>query len=613
MLDTAAVAHYEQSDASLLAMTPAIPRMPRAEVKSTWPDMRLYLENRLSALRNWRLSWWEYWARLAENILPRRYHWLITPNSMNRGLPINQAILDTTPMDAVNVCSAGMMSGLTNPARPWFKFKVAIANYVLDHAGQMWLEEVERRVYAVLAGSNFYTSMAQMYEDLVVFGTAPVIIYEDKTDVIRLFNPCAGEYYLAVGSDFRVNTLYRTFVLTVMQLVEMFGLDNCPAEVRGLWVTKGSNLDTEIIVAHAIEPNFAAAMPGQDANLGKIGGGFTWREYYWLWGKSSEKPLSVRGFRDEPFIAPRWKTTSNDAYGRSPGMDALGDVVQLHVMTRRYNEAVEKGVRPPMQADVKLRNEPSSTLPGKITYVTDVEKGGMRAIYEMPPAFLEPMAKEMEALRGRVRSRFFNDQFLMISQMEGVQPRNELEIIERRGEKLQVLGPVVESQQGELAKALRRVVSIMGRRQLLPPKPPSIAKVPVEIEFVSMFSLAQKAAQTATMERTINVGAKMQSVFPEVLDNINPDEFFQTYADMTAFPANCLNGPDAIQKLRATRRQQQKAQQAAQHAAALAPVAADTAKTLSDTDTGGGLSALQVMLGQQGAPSVGPVQGSMGA
>jgi hypothetical protein len=29
-----------------------------------------------------RLSWWEHWAKLAEAILPRRYHWLIVPNTM---------------------------------------------------------------------------------------------------------------------------------------------------------------------------------------------------------------------------------------------------------------------------------------------------------------------------------------------------------------------------------------------------------------------------------------------------------------------------------------------------------------------------------------------------
>lgn len=57
----------------------------------------------------------------------------------------------------------------------------------------------------------------------------------------------------------------------------------------------------------------------------------------------------------------------------------------------------------------------------------------------------------------------------------------------------------------------------------------------------------------------------------------------------------------------AARQQTQQVQQATGgYRAAVAPVAADTAKTLSETDTGQGLSALQVMLGQQLAPTVQP-------
>ncbi len=41
----------------------------------------------------------------------------------------------------------------------------------------------------------------------------------------------------------------------------------------------------------------------------------------------------------------------------------------------RKAEVIEKMVRPPMGADPELKNEPSSTLPGHITYV-DTQHGG---------------------------------------------------------------------------------------------------------------------------------------------------------------------------------------------------------------------------------------------
>src|SRR5262245_15579445 len=165
-----------------------------------------------------------------------------------------------------------------------------------------------------------------MFEDLVTFGTAPIIIYEDLQDIIRCYNPCPGEYFLASDSTFRVGTFYRLFVMTVAQIVGMFGLENCPADVRGLWQSKGGSLETEKIIAHAIEPNFPIAGVS-DGGVSIVPGEYPWRELYWVWSSSADQPLSKRGFKDPPFIAPRWAITSNDAYGRSPAMDALPDIM----------------------------------------------------------------------------------------------------------------------------------------------------------------------------------------------------------------------------------------------------------------------------------------------
>jgi hypothetical protein len=57
----------------------------------------------------------------------------------------------------------------------------------------------------VMSESNFYPSMAQLYMDLSAFGSACAIIYEDFDDVIRCYNPCAGEYYFANSSKGKVD------------------------------------------------------------------------------------------------------------------------------------------------------------------------------------------------------------------------------------------------------------------------------------------------------------------------------------------------------------------------------------------------------------------------
>lgn len=523
---------------------------------------------------------------------------------MSRGLAINSAIKDPTGTQAVRICTAGMASGLIPSSRPWFKLKTGL-RVKPDRDGKLWFQQVEDIVYRIFAGSNFYQAGYQMLEDAVVFGTAPVLIYEDPKDIVRFYNPCAGEYYLGSGSDLRTDSFYRTFVMTVLQCVQMFGLENCGPDVQTLWENKGAGLETEVIVAHAIEPNFSLEMPGMRPNLGVVPGGFTYREYYWLWGRYTPKPLSVRGFRTKPFIAPKWATTSNDPYGRSVGMDALPDILQLHTMTVRQAEAIEKLVRPPMLANLALKNQPSSILPGKVTYVEDITKG-MASIFDIK-LDIEHMAQLIEKIEARVQKWFFNDLFQMMANLEGVQPRNDMEIAERRGEKLQVLGPVVENITSEMAGLVSRTIQIAGRRGLLPPQPASLRGMPLEIEFDTMVQVAQRATQTASMERALTVTTNIMKAAPDkhVEDVLNWGQTLREYLDRIQFPENCKNGEEEEQGIKQARQKamadSQKQQAQAQALTHTAPAVAGAAKDLGDVDVGGGLNAMQLLSGMGGA------------
>lgn len=588
------LAYYERASPTLLTQERSTPPKQPPVPVDWWPELRQHVETRLVSMRNWRLSWWEHWALLAEYILPRRYHWLITPNTMSRGLPINKDIVDPTGVQAMRICAAGLMSGLTSPSRPWFKMKPALTNFEPDRDSQLWLDEVENRMYRIMAGSNCYESLAQMYEDIVVFGTSPVIVYEDALDTIRLYNPCAGEYMLATSPAFRVESLYRMFNLTTAQMVEMFGLENCPVDVQEMWRTKGQSLEVERVVAHAIEPNFPIAKRDGIGEINPLRGDFTYREVFWVYGYQAEKPLSLRGFKDCPFVAPRWATTSNDAYGRSVGMDVLPDIMQLQVMVKRKAEAVEKIVRPPLKASVSLKNEPSSILPGHITYVQD-PKDGIGPIYTVNPD-IRHLMEDIQDVRTRVKTGFFNDLFLMLEQAE----KNNMtayEVAQRQQEKMQVLGPVIERMQNEaLSPLIQRVFAIMQRKQMFPPLPARMRGMPLQIEYISMLAQAQKAAATAGIERVVALVGNMAAVTPEIVDTLDTDEIVLEFGDMLNVPHKVFRDKEAIMKRRAARQQQQAAQKQLEMASHAAQVLPQAAQTMSQTQIGGGQSALDMML-----------------
>ena len=97
---------------------------------------------------------------------------------------------------------------------------------------QDWLSDCTSRLMEVLGASNFYTAIATAHHDNVVFGTAPVICYEDFEDVVHFFTPCAGEYMVGLNAKLEPDTLYREYTLTIDEAVKTFGLEALSVSTR---------------------------------------------------------------------------------------------------------------------------------------------------------------------------------------------------------------------------------------------------------------------------------------------------------------------------------------------------------------------------------------------
>jgi len=555
-----------------------------------------HAESRLIGERTLRYTWWVHWREIAEYILPRRYRWLVTPNELSRGVPLNQHIINNTGTSAARNCAAGLKEGTTSSGRPWFKLSIPDMDVADTSPVKLWLDEVEKRMLRVLGGSNYYSAKAQQYFDLVVFGTAPMIIDEDCDDVIRCTNPCAGEYYLWNDDTLRIGGMIREFTMSVSQLVTRFGKGACSASVQKLFESGGASLGREVKVAHVIEPN--------DSRVGGkvVPSRFKWREAYWESGNSQQGVLRIGGYHEQPFSAPRWDLAGNDAYGRSPGMDALGSIKQLQLMERRAAQAIDKSVNPPLKAHVSLKNQPAVLLPGGVTYVPDMSNAGsgIAPVYEVKPD-LTAMEESRQQVEARIKDTFFAGLWQMISDTE--KDMTAFEVARRQEEKLTLLGPVLERNQNEgLDPELDRVFAIMGRRGLLPPAPREIHGRPLQVQYVSMLAVAQRAASTAALEQLVGFVGHLQAGDIATAqaggastswDNIDRDELVDEYAEMLNVSPRVIRASMAVAQIRAQRGRMAQAQQ---QMAALQQ-AGDTAKTLSETQVGGGQNALAAMLG----------------
>src|SRR5215472_7534482 len=446
--------------------------------------------------------------------------------------------------------------------------------------------------------------MATLYFDLVVFGTGAMIIYEDYDNVICCYNPCPGEYYLESSDTLYVDSIYREFTYTVSQTVQRFGIDNCSPAIQLLYKSGGANLTRELVIAHAIEPN-------NDARKFGIPEQFKHRECYWEWGGSASPQggssyapgvLYKGGFHEQAFIAPRWDIVANDAYGRGPGMDALPDIKQLQMEVRRKAQAIDKLVNPPMVADIQLKNQPASLLPGGVTYVAGVlsnQRPGFAPVYQVQPPVKEIM-EDLNEVRQRIKDVFFNNLFQTISQFETRSNVTAVEIDARRAESMIMLGPVLERINGEGLKiAVNRAFQIAARARIFPRAPQQVQGMELELDFVSMLETAQNAAQSAGIERIFGLVGNLAGVDPMAMDNVDFDYGIQKMSYLLHNDPKLIRSPDELQRIRKGREQQKQEQQLLA-SADQAQKLAKGAQTLSQTDVGGGQNALGAMLGGMG-------------
>lgn len=566
---------------------------PRALPEPLILALRSHVVTRMESMRGYRTPWWAYWADLAQMYYPQKYRWFVTPNQYSRGSQLNQAIVDETGLLAARVLSTGLLSGLTSPTKPWFALSIPGMDLAEESPARVWLAECTRRMLEVYGGSNFYDALGLNYHQMVVFGSSLMVQYEDPDTVVNFRTNALGEFFFGLNDKLEVDTAYSEFTLTIKETVDFFGLDNCSPATQLAYKTP-SNLDTEIVVCCGIEPNSMVYAAGEP--IGYVAPRkFTFRAVYWEQTSQSGQKNSyitrIVGFNERPFSGFRWDVTSNDAYGRSPGMDALPAVRQLQTEQRRKAEAIDKMVRPPMVASVSMKNEPMDILPGGVSYVTDPAGSGFKPAFTVEPRISE-MMEDLKEVQGRVQRVFFNDLFLGISQLGTVRTATEIEA--RQQETLIQIGPVIERTETELDAIVSRTFNIMSRRGLFPPAPPEIQGAPIAVKYVSLFAETQRAAATTAIEKLLSLTGALVGVNPSIMDNIDLDKTVDIYANLLNVTPEVMRATKEVLMIRQQRQQQEAQQQALQSGAALS----QGAQTLSQTDVGGGQNALQLMLGR---------------
>ena len=531
------------------------------------------------------------WRDIADMISPSKVQFFASDT--NKGDRRNQKIIDCTGTLAARTAVAGMMGGITSPARPWKRLTTPDPELAEFGPVKDWLHVVDQRMNGIFLRSNLYNSLPGAYGDVLDFGTAAMLIEEDFDSVIRTHVFPIGSYALALNDKLQVSVFAREFQLTVRQLVQKFGkIDETgkpdwskfSTQVRNMY-DRGS-YDAWVEVCHVIQPNV-----NYNPNSLKSK---KFESVYYEKGATEETYLRDSGYDYFPVLAPRWSVRGEDVYGHScPGMVALGDVKQLQLGEKRSLQAIEKMVNPPMVGPSMLKTSKASILPGDITYVDERDgTKGFRPAHEITPK-IQDLEYKQEQVRQRISRAYYEDLFLMLAQSD----RREItarEIDERKEEKLLVLGPVLSRLNEDLLDPMIDITfDIMVRQGLIPEPPEELQGVNLKVEYVSIMHQAQKLAGLAGIERLAGFVGQVAQFDPTVIDKLDRDQMVDEYAEITGVPPRIIVPDEVVLQIRESRAQAQAQQAKAEQMAQGAKAAKDLSATSME-----GNSALTALMQQ---------------
>jgi hypothetical protein len=519
-------------------------------------DLTKGLLSRFDRLQGQRENWETHWQEVADYMQPRKAD---VTKRRARGDKRMEQIFDSSPIQAVELLAASLHGMLTNPSTPWFTLRFKDEEIENEDEAKLWLEASTDAMYTAFNRSNFQQEIFELYHDLITFGTAAMFIEEDDDDIIKFSTRHINEVFIAENDKGRIDTIYRKFKISARAAIQKFG-EAVSADVQ----TKAKKDPyEEVEILHSVYPRSDFNPNKKDkANM-------PFESVYMEYKNGNE--LSVGGFREFPFVVPRYLKASNEIYGRSPAMTALPDVKMLNEMCKTTIKAAQKQVDPPLLVPDDGFLLPVRTVPGGLNFY---RSGTRDRIEPLNIGANNPLGLNMEQQRrDSIRAVFYVNQLMM---QQGPQ-MTATEVIQRNEEKMRLLGPVLGRLQSELLKPLiDRVFAILFRNNMLPVAPQFLSGRDVEIEYVSPLAKAQKSTELQSIMRAVEILGSLANVAP-VFDYVNFDNLVKHLADIVGVPQKILKSQKEVNNERQAQAQQQEQMQSMQQLQQVAKAGGDIA------------------------------------
>ena len=521
----------------------------------------MFLVRSLEQQRN---SWEGIWLDTRDNIYPESGRALGGANNTNNGVNRQSKILDSKPQLAIRNLATGMQGGLISPSRQWFNLGLK-GEQILTPSIKAWLKKVKEVLEKYFNQADIYGAMYQLFREMALYGQGVLLIEEHLHKAFKFTTLSCGDYWLDTNDDDEVDTLMRKIYYSARDLVRKFGKDNVPEFITEK--EKFNNVEKRYEVLHIIKPRENFDPSKKDTH------NMPYEELYLLRGKNTSdgdkscEVLRHSGYKEKPFVAPRWEKTSGCVYGSCPSRIALPDIQTLYQIRKDGLNALKKEARPPMTASASMKNNTIDLGPDGVTFVSRQSTDSQFVPTQQVRGVYQTIEGAILAYHKQIQEVFFNDLFAPIMNRDKSMSATEVQAV--NSEKLGSITPVIELLEKEaLDPIFERCFNILmnlNDPNVIPEIPQELAGKHIQVDYISVLAQAQKRAELSTLLELVTDTMALAQAKPEAVDWLNIDKIMERLAEILCH-SDMILSKEEVKKLRKMRQKVQQAQQSKESA-----------------------------------------------
>lgn len=478
-----------------------------------------------------------------------------------QGQSIARTKFDDTARDAASNLAHGFQGYMVSRSIKWLSYQFANPELENYKEAMIWLEDLEHYFYESLKNSNFYDAVNDNLNDAVTFGMPCMYSENDeKQDKIIYSERHPIEIYIAINRYGVADTVFRKYKMSSREIVKQFDESKVSIKIKDE-AEKSQSMYNEHIIIHGMFPN-------EDKVVGSLQSKDKAYRSVYIEEDATEEDLILddKGYDTNPYITWWWNRNSTEWYARSPSHNALPRVLMLNQIEKAILEAVDKTVRPPTYAPAKHKGR-IRLYPGGINYYENYEQERIEAINQNIK--LPITMDERQDMREEVKRCYFNDFFLILSQLMGQGQRTATEILKIEGEKAAIIGPIIGRYESKfLDLILERKYQLdyeAGRLPQMPPVLEDMGEETIRIKYTGPLAQIQERLYTTTgimhtLSSLLPV-AEMQLSGAPIVDKFDFDVMAEELSETHDMPQRVMRGDREVKKIREQRAAAQQAMQ----------------------------------------------------